>query len=458
MQDLEKNPLTMRILSAKFNQGINWNAFSYVTYKLLSTALSFMLYRRLTEHDYATWANLNSIIYLVLLWLDCGLRKSIPRFAPEFAKNSRTLTKFIMSLIILQLIVIVAFTPVFYIYAPIVASSLKINSTEIFSKLGPALFITEGIIATMRLIFHSFFWNKSFNLISSALLTTEVVVSTGVILSQWQSAEVLEAVMLTKIATSALIILASIPILYSCLKTQSANKNELINTSLLSKAFLRHSGIMWMNNNIKSLSERNFMMPFLTYTLGASSANLFKIANEGALLLHRSVVKTIGVTDTSLLAHVEASTERESLFPIAFQKLSSKIATLCLPLLGILAMLYLVLLPFHLQDNFVFQAFLIIIFGYLIESLLSPYERVLEVKQQYKALLCAYIPYLIILFAVFSTPLISYIGLLGSLMIIHGVRLVSSMITVYYVCRSYGLPYPGANIFLIMRRVPRLHP
>ena len=93
----------------------------------------------------------------------------------------------------------------------------------------------------------------------------------------------------------------------------------------IKNAFIKHSLIMWANNNLKSLSERNFLVPFFTHIFGPGPANLFKVANDGALLFYRIAIKTIGTTDTSLLAHIETSQQHKKLMPIRAQEPKSKI-------------------------------------------------------------------------------------------------------------------------------------
>lgn len=113
------------------------------------------------------------------------------------------------------------------------------------------------------------------------------------------------------------------------------------------------------------------MIPLLTIVFGPSQANLFKIAKmmDGALLFHRTVIKTIGITDTALLLHVQQLAQAKKLMPIAFTKIMTGLVALCLPLSGIL----LFAVAFHHKvfgDECAFQLFFILMIGYLIETIL----------------------------------------------------------------------------------------
>jgi hypothetical protein len=451
MQNVQKENPRLHALTLKLNQGVNWNAFFYIIYKISFTALSLALYKNLTTHDYANWANLNSITYLILLWLDCGFRKSIPRFSPELAKNQRLLKRFTFGIVIYQFLLLLAALPIFTICAPKITTLLRLKFHDTLYLFGSSLLITEGLVAILRLLFHANFWNKQFNSLATIALTIEMGINFYLLCSGLPSHEILNAILLTKISLSGMMTLASIPLLSHLIKTTANDQCEDINVKILTHSFIKHSGIMWVNTNLKSLSERNFMTPLLTYIIGPAHANLFKVINETALLFHRTVLKTIGTTDTTFLAHIEAAPESKALLPSAFKKLASKIAALCIPLLGILGLLFFLTLYNQENTNFAFQAFLIITIGYLTETLLSPYERVLEVKKRYGFLMYAYTPYIIALILMLSTSLITYIGLIGSLLIIHGVRLVSSLITMHLAKTSYGLRYPYKFTLSIIR-------
>src|SRR5260221_476123 len=103
--------MTLQQLFSKFTWSQNWNAFSYVTYKILFTILSITLFITLNTTDFSTWANIQCIAYLFILWIDCGFRKSIPRYAPEYAHNKTAMKEFTNGVILFQSILLIASIP-----------------------------------------------------------------------------------------------------------------------------------------------------------------------------------------------------------------------------------------------------------------------------------------------------------------------------------------------------------
>jgi len=447
-----------QIFSA-FSQGINWNALYYVTYRILFTSLSFLLFYYLDTQDFSAWANINSIIFLILLWIDCGFRKSIPRYAPIFAQNKHTLNYFILALIVFQVSILITAVPVFfYVITTFLTITNSINYSAII-YLGCAIFVSEGLIALLRLLYHSYFWQKQFNTLVSGALIIEMSTNILCIMLSTTSMQLLQRIFITKlICGGAVIIIALVMLkkLYKSTYYQHQTEGQAINSITTTRsAFIKHSGMMWLNTNLKSLTERNVLIPFLTYMIGPAQANLFKVANDGALLFYRTIIKTIGTTDTSLFAYIEILPGQQKLIPIAFQKVTTKIISLCVPFLGIVGLLALKSTVLF-SNPYVFQTFFILVAGYIAETILSPYERILEVKRRYTKLLIAYIPYIIMIMIVFLSNCISWIGLLGSILIIHSVRLVSSLIMAYYARKEYRLFFPikfaglmiGITVFL----------
>lgn len=426
------------LLFAKFSQGVNWNGIFYFLYKTFSTILSFILFGRLTHQEFSTWANINSIIFLGLLWIDLGLRKAIPRYASEFAKDPISHKRFIRTLILFQTLLLLATTPIIALLLKGATNLLQLNNQHIFLYCGASLFFIEGMINILRLIYHAHFWNKQFNQITTAMLLAEILIIATILCYASTSLDVLRWIFITKLCLGTLLIIVTLMLVSRLYKDQDCIENGSINYHKTFKEFIQHSGIMWINTNLKSLSERNVLVPFFTYTLGAPLANLFKIANDGALFFYRIALKTIGTTDTTLLSYVQNSNEEEKLMPIAFQKLTSKIAALCIPLLGILLVLFFNKQLFF-KNTFVFQTFFIMVVGYVSELLFSAYERVLEIKRRYLLLMIAYIPYIIMLILLLYYNTISYLGLISSLLIIHGVRLVSSLSMTIFARKEYPL-------------------
>ena len=427
--------MSLAIFVNKFNQGINWNALFYFTHKITTTLVTFVAFTTLTVQDFSLWATTQSIIFLTLLWIDFGFRKSIPRFCPEFAKDKNIFASFVRNLIWFQTTALGLTTPLMWLLL------IKFTSIQAYSPtflwLSLALFLTEGITALIRLIYHAHFWHKQFNSIAIGIVFIEALANLGILFTLKNSPDIITGLFTTKICAS--IVLNALTIFFlPQVNTSNTTTNEH-DTRTLYISFIKHSAIMWFSNNIKSLSERNALIPYLTLTLGPIQANSFKVAHDCAMFFHRSVIKSIGSTDTALLSHVHTLAEEKIAMPIAFKKLLSKIAGLCIPLLGFCIIFACICMYKNVGEYGVFQTFIIIAAGYLLETLMSPYERVLEVYKDYWALLVAYAPYIIMLIALVLLKAESSIGLVGFILVLHGVRLVSSLLIMRYAQTQYAL-------------------
>lgn len=429
-------------LFSKFSHALNWNAFSYTIYKILFTALSWTLYFILTSYEFSVWANINCMVYLLLLWADCGFRKSIPRFAPVFAHNKTTFSLFTHGIIIFQSTLILLLIPL-YIFSTKHLITIPIQ----YYFLGVFLFITEGMIAILRLIFHSYFWQKQFNIIATSFMILQMTINLFFIFWGYQGLNLVSIIIITKIFIGILIVTTSLIVLKRINKEEIIHGNSSINIKKSARAFAKHSAIMWFNNNIKSLSERNFLVPFLTATVGPTIANTFKVANDGALFFYRIVIKTIGTSDTSLFSFLEVKKAKHTLFNIAFKKLTLRIALLCIPLLSIVGALYLD--GTHVNNNTLLKALTIMAVGYLIETLFLPYERILEVKRRYWYLFFCYIPYICMLFFLISGTIFGSLSLIKAVIIIHAIRLISLFLMVTCAWFLYGIKFPIKYIFII---------
>lgn len=438
--------MTIQHLFSKFNSAINWNGFFYLFYKCGFTLRSFALYGLLTTQDFSLWANLNSIIFLLLLWIDCGLRKSVPRYLPEVEKDRNAAYLFIRSIITFQLVLLCLSIPLFiYAIKIFIAPSLLTNHTAII-PLATAIFLIEGLIAIVRTTYHAHFWNKQFNLLATALLTIEITadLATIYLIKGGPSNAILWYMLIIQCIVNGLLITTSLIMLIQLYK-KTAITQETVDIVSIRRAFIKHSAIMWMNNGLKSISERNFLVPLITYAIGPAQANLFKIANDSALVFYRTVIKTVGTSDTSLLAYIELS-EHKNQIAVACTKIITKVAGLSIPLLGII-FLFTVKGDYPFNNLFVFQSFIIMSIGYLLEALFLPYERVLEVKRHYTHLSIAYIPYICILVCLMGAIIKSSIGLLMVIVTIHLVRLVSLSCMIYFARSHYNINFPFSFVF-----------
>lgn len=441
--------MTHNELYQRFSQGLSWNALLYLMYKCATTTVTLLLYTRLDHAHFSLYGNLNSIIYLLLLWLDFGLQKTIPRFGPFYAHNSIMLKRFIYKIIIFKIVVLLVAIPLYTISACTMMNILTIKTYQPIIAVGCLLFITEGITSIVRLTYHAYFLHAVFNRLNIYTLGIELIISLGVIYTIQDHALLLVALLCAKIIAQTFLLLLAwrSPIILQHQKQPSALQN--FPAQNIDRQCIIHATAMSMSNGIKSMSERNFLFPVFTVLFGVQMANTFKIAHEGALFFYRIAIKTIGTTDTSLLSYSIASSTHTETMQNAFEQLCIKIATLIIPLSAIIYCVYLYQICINYNPS-VFRLFLIIITFLLSETLFSPYERILEVQRNYGLLTVAYAPYMIIMTLLFSTHLMTSIGMFYTLLIIHIVRLVSMLLMTGITHMRYHIHYPIRSIFIII--------
>ncbi|MCA9769960.1 hypothetical protein KC460_01160 [Candidatus Dependentiae bacterium] len=415
-----------------FSSAIGWNAFSYTTYKILYTGLLFLLYQRLTTDYFATWSNINSIIYILLLWIDFGFSKSIARFIPEFYCSTKDLNRFVSRMILFKLITLMCAVPLFFVITPTLCSYLGLLCIHhSFFQLGALVLVSHGITSTIKLVYHAHFWQKEFSLLSTLLLILETIINIMLFLYIARPDNLIIGIFITRIINSFITGILAFVFLKKKYRTCGKIQGKKINTNNLYKSFLMHSSFMWFSTSIKSLTERNIMVPLLTYTLGPLTANIFKVANDGALLFYRSVAQTIGTADTALLTHAMVHHHaQEHVLHTAFKTLVRQVLFLCFIAIAIVCPLLFVING-HTHKIRIIPLFILLTISYLIEAVLSPYERILEIKRAYKLLSLAYIPYTITIALFFYWYDKVLIGLFGTLVVIHGARLASSVSMVW---------------------------
>ncbi len=419
------------LLFHRFSTAVTWNIYLHIIYKTAFILRTIMFYRILTAQDFSTWANLNSIIFLQLLWLDFGLRKSIPQFAPIF---STMRTHMMARIIFLQTTILILALPALLFFLSYTTTSYSI----LFVASG--IYLAEGLNNSMRSFYHAYFHNRSFNIMAMVIAVVEIALTLfGIMTISHQY--LLGMILAIKLLATITLIIASCMQFTSQLPPISIPAQQ-IDQSAQQIAFSKHSLIMWITTIAASISERNFMVPLLTHTLGIPAANIFKLANDGALFFYRMIIKTLGSADTALLAHIEVGAHdaetKQKLVANAVQKLSAKITRLALPLLGILGII-MVSSSWFWNDQYVFHAFLIMAIGYIAQTVWIPYERVLEAKQQYRLLFLSHIPYGIVMIALVVLLWISSIGFIQFLLCVHGVRLVTGICMRYFVYRLYNV-------------------
>lgn len=310
------------------------------------------------------------------------------------------------------------------------------------------MFLMQGLAAVFELLYHAHFWQREYAIMHTATLLLEIA-CTGFLLHSTQDYyTIVTGLFLNKAIGSGLLILLScllLPILYkrtTLMHVVPTNQTK----EHLKHSFIKYSLFMWMSTTIKSLSERNFLIPLFTYTLGAPIANMFKVANDAALIFQRTLLRTLGSADMSLLSYALLADSHQQLFQ-AFSYLVRTIIILTFPLA---TMTLLITKKFHtLATTDLMILFSIIMSGYIIEMLLSPYERLLEVEFKLTKLFVSYIPYIIgysMLIATLVTGNISIIPYVGLTQII---RIVSSLCMVWYGYSTYQQPFPTALLYKV---------
>ena len=412
-------------LFRSFSSALSWNALAYLFHKSATTMRTFLLYYALSAHHFSLWATTTSAVFLLLLWLDLGLRKSIPRFAPLFSAQRTTL---ITTILIIHLSILLCALPFLLWFLSAHPPTILLLATIIY--------LAQGTQSILRLAYHAYFFNKPFNIIASSSSVLELAALVGALILFPTHLILMSTLTITAISSVGVCVLAYRRF-FECTATSNEGSPQ---TKDGYRQFFTHSLIMWITTIIKSFSERNFLLLLITSSSGVAVANIFKIANDGALFFYRIIIKTIGVADTALLAHIETGhesrAEQNRMMISAVKEVVAKTTRLILPLLGILVGICFV--PNRLYTPDVFHAFLLMTIGYILETILIPYERLLEVRRRYLFLFLSYLPYIGVMILLTLTLRISSIGLLPLLLCIHIVRLVSYLlirVCTYYIYR-----------------------
>lgn len=410
-------------LTRTFITAITWNALFYATYQLCFIIRTVALSSTMHPEDFSTWATLNSTIFLALLWLDPGLRKSIPHYAPHFTASP---TSFAIFTITTQLLILIG-------ALPLITYLLWYSTTSPFLIIASSgIYLTEGTLSVVRSLYHSYFHNRFFNQLCITITVSEMIF-TILAVSATPSAQLLPAILAIKL-------IASCSMTFLAVYYWPSKQGLVNNISTLPSLgeFAKHSFIMWNTSVLMSISERNFLLPYITYTLGISTGNIFKVANDGALFFYRLIIKTIGNADSALLSHASLVTQEITIIRQLVQKLSIQIMRLVLPLLVIIMGILLIALYFS-YNSIVFHAFLIMAIAYSVETVGLPYERFLELKKDYTLLYTAYVVYIISMLVIFILFNGTWIGFITFLILVHVVRLVLMIIIRYRVYVQYGI-------------------
>lgn len=411
------------LLSA-FDRALAWNAALYSVYKITSTFLTFLLYSKLTSDDFCLWANTNSIIFMTLLWSDLGLRYAATQFMPVIT-TSKDYKKIITTIILCKLALITLSVPIALILLTKTIPNAQTLTTNQLVVIA-VWYIAEGLVAVMQTIYHAQFQNKRFNLIQSIVLVAELMVIAycAIIPS-------------THLVTDIYLIKAigglTITVLALMLFKNYEHKHPHTPTDpTLYQRMAEHAAVLWGTSALKSLSERNFLMPIISNISGSAYAAAFKLALDSALLLQRTVLKTIGTADSALLTHARqqgrhtSNTDKE-----AQDRLINRITWI----IGLLVIVYGGIGMYSLGSSAsqeMVMLFFVLLCGYAAELRLLPYERMLEVHQAYKDLIYIYAWYALALGVITISFITKSVTPLIYITVLQGIRFA----TVYWMSRK----------------------
>jgi hypothetical protein len=426
----------------KFFNALQWNSIFYVIYKISYVGFSLKLYKTVSTSYFSAWALGNSIIFLTLLWLDCGFRKSIPRYCPEFAKEKNLHKKFIYGVLLAQTIVLMLGLPLLYNTLPYFVTFPELFHVIILS------FVASGLLEILKTIYHTHFWQKQFNVLHIFWILLEIGASFYFLQVTNNHLSLILLLFKIKIITSCGIIIGALLMLPTLLKQREYPEYTLLKNTSVASDFIQHSCVMWATTIIKSLSERNFLLPLLTKTIGVTDANIFKIAHESALFFQRVSLRILGRTDTILLSHIEAKNKNKEEFQKAFLNILKTVSLLCISLFALTILLF--FKQSQIIEKTMFSIFLIVATGYMIEVFLSPYERVLEVKRRYKLLWIAYTPYIIGLIYLVFLQVRTGVDIIPFIASIQVLRLTGSFFMVYFSQKYYPSPFPKRFVVTVL--------
>lgn len=417
-------------LFAKFDNSIAWNGLLFFINKLSKYIISLVLFSRLTTADFSAWANVFGISFILALWLDFGFRRSIPLYSYRLIGTS-----LFPKIILFKLVTTLLISVVWYYYCKPLATLFSLNDHVSFFYLGIIIFFLESVSSFIKLIFHSFFWQRYLTLSESLIIALETIFILWPSFTPLPSNTLLGYAFLAEILSQLLSIALLLIMAIKLVPTITPR----IYPEELPSNFIKHSLIMWVFMFINSLTERNFLVPFITYSFGALAANLFKLANDGALIFQRFILKTIGLSDTVLLAHLEPF--EHSYKQQGFILITKRICLLVVPAMGLLLVSFLVMKEMGLGGPAGLLFFLLSAF-YLIQLLFIGYDRFLEAKREYSNLFISAMPYgvVILLFALVGEGY--RLGLITFIMVIHITKLASSFIRAYLASKVYKVKFP----------------
>lgn len=449
--------MDLKTLYPKFTTALHWNGFLIVATRINKILLSCILFSKTTWCDFSAWANCYSLIFILLLWLDFGFSRSIPRFSVLFIENYKIKNNFLIFILGFKFFISLLAAFFFIVFRTFILSSLGLSSYELLFYLALLLFIAETIKSALQCIYHSYFWNKDFNTLETATLFTGTsLISIATIIMPLNSCGLIHlSVVLQIITTFILVIIAlsKLPRLFRSRQLSATEHQESLPTLALYKNFIIHSASMWALILLQSITERNALIPFITMIGGHKEASIFKIANDGALFFYRCIIKTFGVSATAFLSNIEESsrTHKDREFIDGLMFITKKSIAFITPIIIIITPLP-IIKPLVLSrilfwndngPNNILSLFVALTSLYLLQALFLAYDQCLEVKKNYGILFISALPYLAILFY-YKALMLHEIpwSLFIFLGVIHGMRILSLGIRVVYTTIFYSMHFP----------------
>ncbi len=378
-------------IKSKFLKAIAWSGCLYGLYKTSSTFFTIKLFNDVSCEIFSLWASLNSIIFLILLFLDGGLRKSIPHFAQLFVSKSFYHRSFIYS------VALVNFLLLLIVGIPLLIGIIYYLLPTLYTKylLWPAILILiiEGISSFCVIIYQAHFLQYLYAIPYSCALLIETALNFFILNKYNLSQEkLLIHLCINKIIIKGLMCIIMTIIFWWWISRTKKPYNHTHYPIFWHRAFIKHTALMWASTLIKSLSERNFLLLLFTYSINNMTANLFKISHDSTIIFQRIAFKTIGVSDTAFLTQHNKNDDHYT--RNRFKVLSNTIMYMSIPLILLVTGIFL----YHLERYSTDMILIFIIFtiGYALEIILSPYERMLETQKAYRLLWISYIPYMFI--------------------------------------------------------------
>ena len=422
-----------KAIQSQFFKALAWNGASYSFYKITNTLFTFILFQKFSTELFSAWALTHSIIFLVLLLLDGGLRKSIPYFVQQFSYSTYVHRLFILSTLAAQIVLLL------FLGIPLIVIGshyfFPLSLYNNFYWYLISIFLVEGVMSLLNTLYQAHFLQNIFGFIYIIALAAETIANFLVLYfyAGINQQDLLFIFFNNKIISRFIVIIISLAMAHKLTHQHKALIKKQ-SKPLLTRLFIdfgKHTLIMWATTLAKSLSERNFLLLLFTKLLGPVTANLFKISHDSTLLLQRIVIKTIGVSDTALLAQVQSHQPEK--VQDAFLLLSKTIFRLIVPFVSI-ALLFVFYKTYSHQNSLAMLCIMLIfIISYCIEIILSPYERLLETNKLYSALAKSYAVYFVIFFGATLSFFCFKYCFIFYLLIVQASRVISSFLMRYYV-------------------------